>query len=582
MPEVGWFAVAPMSGATYSPGEDPGQSSHAQRGGDPQHGPDRQRGPDPQRDPDPQRRAELADIGRLARRGLDAAVRAARVSELPTLHSLVAGHLGADAREEVDVATQRWDRFEGVNMARAVEAWLAEPGRTSRSYGVPGSIDIGLAEIASGANPFGMPAPTPVAVGRVNLACGPDEMYPCASAAIHLVTDGATRLVLFSRLADPRRGVEHCLVEIASTDPQLGARVSAQLRELSARHNAYRGHVLSLGQDPFGFGEGLLKFERRPTLTRDELVLADGVLPAIERQVVGVARHRDALLAGGQHLKRGLLLYGPPGSGKTHTVRYLASTLPDTTVLLVSGRALGLIGLACSVARTLQPSLVVVEDVDLIAEDRGMHPGEHPLLFELLNEMDGLDGDADVCFLLTTNRADLLEPALAARPGRVDQAIEIDLPDLSARRRLFELYVAGLRLDAPAERIEAALERSEGVTASFLKELARRSALFALERVGAGTLAESAASSGAADSPDAARAADAADSPDAAAAADGSGPAAATGPSAPTVSADDLDAALDDLLDTRNALTRSLLGSARPGSPEPTGTPDGEGPGWES
>ena len=52
-----------------------------------------------------------------------------------------------------------------------------------------------------------------------------------------------------------------------------------------------------------------------------------------------------------------------------------------------------------------------------------MHPGRHPLPFQLLNEMDGLAEDADVVFVLTTNRADLLEPALAARPGRVDQAV---------------------------------------------------------------------------------------------------------------------------------------------------------------
>ena len=80
-------------------------------------------------------------------------------------------------------------------------------------------------------------------------------------------------------------------------------------------------------------------------------------------------------------------------------------------------------------ARTLQPAMVVVEDVDLIAEERGKYPGQHPLLFQLLNEMDGLAEDADVVFVLTTNRADLLEPALAARPGRVDQAVELGLPD---------------------------------------------------------------------------------------------------------------------------------------------------------
>ena len=87
------------------------------------------------------------------------------------------------------------------------------------------------------------------------------------------------------------------------------------------------------------------------------------------------------------------------------------------TVVQLTGVALHLIAEACSVARALAPAMVVVEDVDLIAEDRGEYPGQHPLLFQLLNEMDGLADDADVVFVLTTNRADVLEPALAARPG---------------------------------------------------------------------------------------------------------------------------------------------------------------------
>ena len=159
-------------------------------------------------------------------------------------------------------------------------------------------------------------------------------------------------------------------------------------------------------------------------------------------------RHRARLLASGQHLKRGLLLYGPPGTGKTHTVRYLLGRTPGVTVVQLTGVALHLIAEACSVARTLAPAMVVVEDVDLIAEDRGEYPGQHPLLFQLLNEMDGLAEDADVVFVLTTNRADVLEPALAARPGRVDQAVELGLPDTSARRALLELYRGDLQLDA--------------------------------------------------------------------------------------------------------------------------------------
>jgi ATP-dependent 26S proteasome regulatory subunit len=145
-----------------------------------------------------------------------------------------------------------------------------------------------------------------------------------------------------------------------------------------------------------------------------------------------------------------------------------------------------------------------------------MHPGQHPLLFQLLNEMDGLAEDADVVFVLTTNRADLLEPALAARPGRVDQAVALELPDIEARRALFELYRGAMPVDRSG--LDEVLARTEGVTASFLKELLRRAALLAAARTPEDAVLE--------------------------------------------VSANDLSAALEELLDTRNAMTRTLLGSS--------------------
>jgi ATP-dependent 26S proteasome regulatory subunit len=132
--------------------------------------------------------------------------------------------------------------------------------------------------------------------------------------------------------------------------------------------------------------------------------------------------------------------------------------------------------------------------------------------------MDGLNSGADVTFLLTTNRADLLEPALAARPGRVDLAAELPLPDADARRQLIRLYQGQLVLDLA--RPERVIERTEGVTAAFLKELLRKAALLACEDD------------------------------------DSDGPIRVTDTY--------LDAALDQLLDTRNQLTRVLLGGEPP------------------
>jgi ATP-dependent 26S proteasome regulatory subunit len=74
--------------------------------------------------------------------------------------------------------------------------------------------------------------------------------------------------------------------------------------------------------------------------------------------------------------------------------------------------------------------------------------------------------------LLTTNRADLIEPALAARPGRIDLALEIPLPDEDSRRRLLHLYGAGIDIDADAER--DLVTRSAGVSGAFVKELVRQ------------------------------------------------------------------------------------------------------------
>ena len=88
--------------------------------------------------------------------------------------------------------------------------------------------------------------------------------------------------------------------------------------------------------------------------------------------------------------------------------------------------------------------------------------------------MDGLKEDADVFFVLTTNRSQQLEAALAARPGRIDQAIEFPLPDETGRQKLIKLYSAGMTL--PKDLMEETVKRTKGVSTAFIKELLRRTA----------------------------------------------------------------------------------------------------------
>lgn len=155
------------------------------------------------------------------------------------------------------------------------------------------------------------------------------------------------------------------------------------------------------------------------------------------------------------------------------------SRLTDATVVVLSGRALTLLPAASALVRQLQPAVLVIEDVDLIAQDRSMGPGSHPLLFELLNRIDGVDSDADVTFVLTTNRVDVLEQALVDRPGRVDLAVEIPKPGAEERTRLLRLYSRDVDLDLPDPT--AVVEALDGVTASFVRELIRRAVLRRLD-----------------------------------------------------------------------------------------------------
>jgi cell division protease FtsH len=333
-----------------------------------------------------------------------------------------------------------------------------------------------------------------------------------------LIDNAGTPLVVLMRGPDEHGPQENVTLEAVSPNAETARTFLHDVRRLMVELNVFRGQVISFGQSHMGhFGLGPVIFHHRPRLERDGLVLAAGLLESIEREMFGIARHKELLRKSGQHVKRGLLLYGSPDNGKTLTVKYLISELRAHTVVLLTGAGLHMLRPACGLARQLQPAVVVLEDVDLIAEERSMSPTGNPVLFELLNELDGMAEDADVAFLLTTNRADLLEPALTARPGRIDLAVEIGLPDDVARRRLIELYGKGL--DVSVGDVDHVVERTQGVAASFIKELIRKSALLAAD----------------------------------------------SHPKADRIRVKDADIqeALDDLLATRSAMTRVLLGGAR-------------------
>ena len=374
---------------------------------------------------------------------------------------------------EVEPVSESFPPYQTINVDLALESLLVEHGGTRR--GVQGR-DRGDADTIMDILTHAYVSFTAGPVSYERKATGPDTDRRVVSLGIAEITFRGAPLVWLQRTPQPRYGRGRYSLDVLSPDAQTADNFLAEVRERMAQLSLLRGQVISFAVHKFDFEDSGadLTFHPRPEVTADQVVLPEGVRERVTRHVVGIGQRRDVLLAAGQHLKRGVLLYGPPGTGKTHLVRHLLCASPGSTAVLLSGHTLHLMHDATTLARAAQPAIVVLEDCDLVAEHRGR--GTNAALFETLEAMDGLAADADITFILTTNRVDLLERALVERPGRVDLAVEITKPDQEARERLFRLYAAELleagQLSDAAAHTAAA--RTEGVTASFTKELIRR------------------------------------------------------------------------------------------------------------
>jgi hypothetical protein len=315
---------------------------------------------------------------------------------------------------------------------------------------------------------------------------GRGEAVRCLKNGLWLLHDGPEPFaVILSQVDDYGRGTS-ITIEVAAPPGESGSAISTRVfegleRRLST-NSCYRGRVLSLEQSYQWSGHAQrIQIHELATVARDELILPEETLAAIDRNVVHFAAQRPALRELGLSTQKGLLFHGAPGTGKTHCIRYLAGRLRDHTTLLITAEQIGLLAEYVALARLLQPALIVIEDADLVARERSADSGicNEVMLNQLLNELDGLRERADVFFILTTNRPTMLEAALVSRPGRIDQAIEFKLPDEQLRRRLISLYSRGLVL--PPQLVVDLAVRTDGASPAFLKEFLRRIAQHHLE-----------------------------------------------------------------------------------------------------
>lgn len=380
------------------------------------------------------------------------------------------GHMRADVQAAIDrLFSESANRFFGIYEQHRYEtltiATLIRDGRDAQAIAPTEYHDVDIGESA------------PVKCLNNGLwLCQDDELRYAVVLSSHreYSRESGTRIeIAVPAGADGAAFVQRCFSELENA-------VNAA--------RCYRGKILSLESeaDYRGRSKGVM-VHRLPSVQREDVILPEATLKLLDRNVLNFVGSRDQLRKLGQSTRKGILLYGPPGTGKTHTIRYLASNLPGHTTLIITAAQIALLAPYMNLARLLQPAMVVIEDVDLIARDRNnMGPCEESMLNGLLNEMDGLKEDADILFILTTNRPDELEGALANRPGRIDQAIEVPLPDEIGRNKLVQLYGRGLPLDQAV--VSEAARRTKGVSAAFIKELMRRIAQASIARDGAATV----------------------------------------------------------------------------------------------
>jgi cell division protease FtsH len=261
-------------------------------------------------------------------------------------------------------------------------------------------------------------------------------------------------------------------------------------------------------------GRGILGFGRsraKPVSKDDapEVTFADvaGLDEAVEelqeiKDFLASPERFDGL---GARIPTGVLLYGPPGTGKTLLAKAVAGEA-GVPFFSISGSDFVemFVGVGASRVRDLfakakaaAPAIVFVDEIDAVGRHRGAgvgggHDEREQTLNQLLVEMDGFDPKTGVILLASTNRPDILDPALL-RPGRFDRQIVVDRPDLEGRKAIIAVHARGKPF---AEGVDLAViaRRTPGFTGADLANLVNEAALLAgrrgLDRIGLHQLEE--------------------------------------------------------------------------------------------
>lgn len=190
----------------------------------------------------------------------------------------------------------------------------------------------------------------------------------------------------------------------------------------------------------------------------------------------------------------GILLYGPPGNGKTLIAKAVAHRAKATFIRMSGselvqkyiGEGARLVRDVFDIAREKAPSIVFIDEIDAVGSRR-TYDGTtgssevNRTMVQLLAELDGFDARGDVKIVAATNRIDLLDPALL-RPGRFDRIIEIPSPDAQGRTEIFKIHTRNMKLENVD--IDELVGITDGLSGAELKAIVSEAGMFVIRRKG--------------------------------------------------------------------------------------------------
>ena len=246
--------------------------------------------------------------------------------------------------------------------------------------------------------------------------------------------------------------------------------------------------VLPSPRDPAVFG---MEIEEAPDVRFSQIGGLDVQISEIREIVELPLKRPDLFTAVGIEPPKGVLLHGPPGTGKTILAKAVAQSTEATFLRVVGsefvqkyiGEGARLVRELFELAKSKSPAIIFIDELDAIGARRmdGATSGDREVqrtLMQILAEMDGFDARGEVKLIAATNRLDMLDPALL-RPGRFDRVIEIPMPNKDARESILRIHTAGMSLD-PDVNLKMISDLAEGSSGADLKALSTEAGMYAI------------------------------------------------------------------------------------------------------